>query len=140
MSCPVCEKRTQQGLADCEKQREKLQANNQRLTIVLTVLGTLVGKEMFDYAVGLSESVEQVISQAETEQGSPTGFASSVRPSADGREILLVAGSSPTLFPNVPPLTPSLHFDNSIDPIVLPEVGPMMMLGLLLQPPRKRKP
>ena len=85
MSCPVCEKRTQQGLADCEKQREKLQANNQRLTIVLTVLGTLVGKEMFDYAVGLSESVEQVISQAETEQGSPAGIASSVRPPADGR-------------------------------------------------------
>lgn len=130
----------QQGFADCEKQREKLQANNQRLTIVLTVLGTLVGKEMFDYAVGISESVEQVISQAETEQRSPTGFASSVRPPREGSEILLVAGSRTSLFSNVPPLTPYLQLDNQVDPIVLPEVGPMMMLGLLLQPPRKRKP
>ena len=140
MGCPVCEKRTQQGFADCEKQREKLQANNQRLTIVLTVLGTLVGKEVFDYAVGISESVEQVISQAETQPRSPTGFASSVRPPRDGEEILLVAGSSSPLFSNVPPLTPYLQFNDSIDPIVLPEVGPMMMLGLLLQSPRKRKP
>ena len=130
----------QQGFTDCEKQREKLQANNQRLTIVLTVLATLVGKEMFDYAVGISETVEQVVSQAETEQRRSTGLASSVRPPREGSEILLVAGSRTSVFSNVPPLTPYLQLDNPVDPIVLPEVGPMMMLGLLLQPPRKRKP
>ena len=130
----------QQGFTDCEKQREKLQANNQRLTIVLTVLATLVGKEMFDYAVGISETVEQVISQAETEQDWQTGVASSVRPPAQGSEILLVQGRNASYFSHVPPLTPRLRFDASVDPIILPDAGPMMMLGLLLKPPRKRKP
>ena len=138
MGCPVCEKRMEQGFADCEKQREKLQANNQRLTIVLTALATLVGKEMFDYAVGISESVEQAITQETTQPTGSKGFASGVLPPAEVNEILLVQGQIVPLFPDLPPLTPSLGQHASMEPIFLPEVGPMMLFGLMFTPSRKR--
>tara|TARA_R100000697_G_scaffold94678_1_gene106617 strand:+ start:289 stop:711 length:423 start_codon:yes stop_codon:yes gene_type:complete len=138
MSCPVCDKRTQQGLADCEKQREKLQSNNQRLTIVLAILGTLVGKETFDYAVGLSESVEQAITQETAQPSGSKSLASSVRTPTQGNEILLVQSQNVSLFPDLPALTPTLGQHASLEPIFLPEVGPMMLFGLMLTPSRKR--
>ena len=128
----------EQGFSDCEKQREKLQANNQRLTIVLTVLATLVGKEMFDYAVGISESVEQAITQKTTQPAGSKGFAASVRPPAEGNEILLVQSQNVPLFPDLPALTPTLGQHASMEPIFLPEVSPMMLFGLMLTPSRKR--
>tara|TARA_R100000664_G_scaffold28064_1_gene39093 strand:+ start:428 stop:847 length:420 start_codon:yes stop_codon:yes gene_type:complete len=139
MDCPVCKKRVEQGFSDCEQQKERLQAKNQRLVLALTVLGTLAGKEVVDYAVGLSKTVEQVISKAETQPRGSTGFASSVRPSREGKEILLVQSSNARLFSNVPPLTPNLQFNTSVDPIILPDPAPMMLMGLLLTPSRKRK-
>ena len=139
MDCPVCRKRIEQGFASCEQQKEQLQAKNQRLVLALVVLATLAGREAVDYAFGLSEAVEQVISQKETEQRSPAGFASSVRPSAQGREILLVGGRNAPLFPHLPPLTPSLVQHDPVGEIVVPDPAAMMLFGLLLTPSRKRK-
>lgn len=129
----------EQGFSDCEKQRAKLQANNQRLTILLTVLATLVGKEMFDYAAGITESVEQAITQETTKQTGSTGLASGVRSSAEGNEILLVQVENVPLFPALPALTPTLGQHASVEPLFLPEAAPMMLIGLLLTPSRKRK-
>ncbi len=157
MECPVCEKRIKQGFADCEQQKEQLQAKNQRLVLALTVLGTLAGREAVDYAIGLSESVEQVISKAEVEPPRPTSPASGVW----GGGPTTVASSNAvdgfgSILSYVPPLTPALFepdpfqvaadfapsFMAGLDSpgLIVPDASPMMLFGLALQPPRKRKP
>ena len=155
MECPVCEKRIKQGFADCEQQKEQLQAKNQRLVLALTVLGTLAGREAVDYAIGLSESVEQIISKAEVEPSRSTGPASGIwggRPTTVASSDALDGFS--TLLSYVPPLTPSLYDPDpfqvmadfspnlmwALDSpgLIVPDPSPMMLFGLALQPSRKR--
>lgn len=55
--CPVCKKRQEEErkqLGDCEGKRVRLEAKNQKLTLVLAVVGTLVGKETLDQALALA--------------------------------------------------------------------------------------
>jgi len=156
MDCPVCEKRIKQGFTDCEQQKEQLQAKNQRLVLALTVLGTLAGREAVDYAIGLSESVEQIISKAEVEPSRPTSPTSSVW---SGGPTTVASSNAVDGFGSilsyVPPLTPALYepdpyqvagdsalafaagFESSGS--IVPEVGPMMLFGLAFTPSRKRK-
>ena len=156
MECPVCEKRIKQGYADCEQQKEQLQAKNQRLVLALTVLGTLAGREAVDYAIGLSETVEKVISQAEVEPTGPTspssGFWSGGPTTVASSDVV---DDLESLFSYVPPLTPSLFepdpyqvaadFAPSLyagfepDGAIIPDVSPMLLFGLALTPSRKRK-
>jgi hypothetical protein len=157
MDCPVCEKRIKQGFTDCEQQKEQLQAKNQRLVLALTVLGTLAGREAVDYAIGLSESVEQIISKAEVEPPRPTSPASGVW---SGGPTTVASSNAMDGFGSilsyVPPLTPALFepdpyqvaadfapsFTAGLDSpgLIVPDASPMMLFGLALQPPRKRKP
>jgi len=157
MECPVCEKRITQGFTDCEQQKEQLQAKNQRLVLALTVLGTLAGREAVDYAIGLSKSVEQIISKSEVEPSGPTSLASSVW---SGPPTTVASSNAvdrfSTVLSYVPPLTPALFepdpYQVRPDPAltfaagldssgsIVPDASPMMLFGLALQPPRKRKP
>ncbi len=55
MTCPACEKRQAeelQKLSDCEGRCKEISAKNQRLTLALTVVSTLAGKESMDFALG----------------------------------------------------------------------------------------
>ena len=72
MSCPECQKRQveeQKQLADCEGRCKEINAKNQRLTLALTVVSTLAGKETLDYALGLSSSLGAITSMRDTAGG-----------------------------------------------------------------------
>tara|TARA_R100001591_G_scaffold62129_1_gene71598 strand:+ start:1106 stop:1711 length:606 start_codon:yes stop_codon:yes gene_type:complete len=63
MSCPECQKRQaeeQKQLSDCESRCKEISAKNQRLTLALTVVSTLAGKESLDFALGLSTTIGSV--------------------------------------------------------------------------------
>tara|TARA_R100000406_G_scaffold79342_1_gene60344 strand:+ start:153 stop:758 length:606 start_codon:yes stop_codon:yes gene_type:complete len=72
MTCPACEKRQAeelQKLSDCEGRCKEISVKNQRLTLALTVVSTLAGKETLDYALGLSSSLGAITSMRETPGG-----------------------------------------------------------------------
>ena len=72
MPCELCEKRQAeelQKLSDCEGRCKEISAKNQRLTLALTVVSTLVGKESLDFALGLSTTIGSIA--AVTSDGVP---------------------------------------------------------------------
>ena len=63
MTCAACEKRQAEELkqlSDCEGRCKEISAKNQRLTLALTVVSTLAGKESLDFALGLSTTVGSI--------------------------------------------------------------------------------
>lgn len=120
MTCPVCEKRKAQELrqlSDCEARCKEMSTKNQRLTLALTVLATLAGKESIDLALGLSSSLGELtasVPQPEAE-GQDLAFVSpgsrSRRPwNSQGDTVLTVP-----LFPELPALTPGLRMANEFE-------------------------
>ena len=121
MTCPVCEKRAleeKKAASDCKQEVKQLEAKSVRLTIILTALGTLVGKELLDEAIALTDSipllgaapsVEQDVVYAKPQQ--PKGADDYKKPN----EWTTVSHSvpsitaTPTYFANVPALTPRLY-------------------------------
>lgn len=82
-ACPACAKRAQEeskNLSNCEARCESLSVKTQRLTLALTVAGTLMGKELFDQVVEIISGVDAVVDSvsAADDIGSPgivtTGF------------------------------------------------------------------
>lgn len=160
MSCPACEKRQaqeQRQLLDCEGRCKEMAAKNQRLSLALAVVGTLVGKESLDFALGLSTTLGPVA--AATSDPAPS-FES---------ESVVVAQAAPTkpkpktsepdfssyevLFPDLPALTPALtmpeyQWDETVFDLDLyagdtntfiPESGALLLFGLTAVRPRRRK-
>ena len=63
-ACPACAKRAQEeskNLSNCEARCESLSVKTQRLTLALTVAGTLMGKELFDQVVEIISGVDAVV-------------------------------------------------------------------------------
>ena len=61
MSCPECNKRASEekkALLDCKGNCEKLNTKAQRLSLVVAVLGTVLGKETLDMALGLGVNAQ----------------------------------------------------------------------------------
>ena len=87
MACEECRKRAadeKRSLSDCKGECEKLNAKAQKLSIAVAVLGTVLGKETLDMALGLESTLSQIASTSE-----PSGDA--------------FAGTS---FPSTPPSSP----------------------------------
>ena len=85
MTCPACEKRQAeelQKLSDCEGRCKEISAKNQRLTLALTVVSTLAGKESLDFALGLSTTIGSVA--AATGVGMPDSVVGSEVVDQDG--------------------------------------------------------
>ena len=81
MSCPECNKRASEekkALSECKGNCEKLNVKAQRLSMVVAVLGTVLGKETLDMALGLESSLTQL---AASTPEFPTTVASSSTPS-----------------------------------------------------------
>lgn len=112
MSCPACEKRQAQEarqLSDCESKCREMSKKNQRLTLALTVMATLLGKESLDLALGLSSSLDAFTSEA-SQLGPDTELAAVTAPDQEARSWNS-SGSSLIelpLFPYLPALTPEL--------------------------------
>ena len=155
MSCAACEKRQaqeQRQLSDCESRCKEINAKNQKLTIALAVMTTLVGKESLDFALGLSSTLDQISSRQVDSEPVELASAPSAVPSNDRKynysEPSLLDVS---LLAALPPLTPSIRENDqwfvTDDDIwsdysgmtYLPETGGLA-LGLLLlaKPNRKR--
>lgn len=161
MACPECEKRQardQKSASDCQQTVKQLESKAARLTIVLTVLSTLVGKELLDEAIGLADSI---MGLAFVSPAKPIQIAAKT---PDGGQSYDNAGyterfggwhsdSSITgdydLLTYVPPLIPSLYeeqdsyidfYELSYDSAsIIPGTGVLLLGGLAGWEPRRRK-
>lgn len=118
MTCSECEKRKaqeQRQLSDCESRCKEMGVKNQRLTLALAVVATLVGKESLDFALGLSSTLEQIAHKSSDNNPVSPEVSVAVASAKDtdwgGRRG---SPSSPVatpnlLFANVPALTPRFY-------------------------------
>ena len=162
MSCPKCEQRAKderQALSQCEKQQQQAAKVNQRMAIAVAVLSTLIGKEAFDRFTQVTEVVNTLqVGEADKDDGEliyPTGVASNPkapkpRPStsnaglgfSDGYSVLTAIPGSilPPLEPEVSMPIFSAGFLPDPPDRIVPFAGPMLLFGLAMVRPRKRKP
>tara|TARA_R100000700_G_scaffold39092_1_gene51321 strand:- start:1 stop:414 length:414 start_codon:yes stop_codon:yes gene_type:complete len=132
---------------------------NKRLTLALAVLGTLVGKETLDYALGLSSTlgglaaIRQDTSPTEPELAVVKGVDRPIELSKRPRRSTSFYTGA-TLFPELPPILPAVHaeiysapdeytfslFDlNERPPLFVPCVGTASIIGLAGFNARSRK-
>ena len=155
IECPVCKQRQreeQKQLERCEQRCKHSEVKNQRLSIVLAVVATLVAKETLDKALEITDTVEQAIGQSDS--GKNNGVQDKLA-SADLRPFPKQSWPSlsqdpllhqEALFPQLPPLLIGLGFDPWKPMISIPEpVGSMIpeptglaLLYLGLKPSRRR--
>jgi hypothetical protein len=161
MTCPKCEQRAKderQALSHCEKQQQQAAKVNQRMAIAVAVLSTLIGKEAFDRFTQVTEVVNTLqvgdAGKADEELIYPT-FAAST-PQAPKPKLstsmpdlgFTVSRSVLSVLPGsvLPP------FESEISPPVLsagflpdppdryvPFAGPLLLFGLAIVRPRRRK-
>ena len=160
MSCPVCEKRAaqeQKAASDCKQEVKQLEAKSARLTIVLTVLSTLVGKELLDKALTLTDSitslsaapaVEQQVVQANPAQGYGGYQNDKPKDWAVVRHTPSSLTGLPNFLASVPPLTPNLYTASAgnvplglrfEDQIVVPDSVAPFYLTAFLRPWKGRR-
>tara|TARA_R100000654_G_scaffold8917_7_gene20718 strand:- start:1213 stop:1698 length:486 start_codon:yes stop_codon:yes gene_type:complete len=161
MSCPKCEQRAKderQALSQCEKQQKQAAKVNQRMAIAVAVLSTLIGKEAFDRFTQVTDVVNSLqVGKADNDDGEsiyPTSVASNPklpkpRPStgntglgfSDGYGVLTAIPGS-ILPPFEPELSPPIFSAGFLpDPPdrFVPFAGPMLLFGLAMVRPRRRK-
>jgi hypothetical protein len=160
MTCPTCEKRhaqEQRQLADCESRCSEMNLKNKRLTLALAVLGTLVGKETLDYALGLSSTLGGLA--ALRQESTPTEPEVEVVMEEVEENKISVRPTRSTLrsrdsdiFAALPPLLPRIHAEtygpqseltfglfNMDSPVCVPCVGTVTVLGVLAATSKSRK-
>jgi hypothetical protein len=161
MTCPKCEQRAKderQALSHCEKQQQQAVKVNQRMAIAVAVLSTLIGKEAFDRFTQVTEVVNTLqvgdAGRADDELIYPTIAASTPqvpRPRLStsmpdlgftvSRSVLTdIPGS--ILPPFEPEISPTLLLTGFLpDPPdrFVPFAGPMLLFGLAMVRPRRRK-
>ena len=160
MSCPVCEKRAaqeQKAASDCKQEVKQLEAKSARLTIVLTALSTLVGKELLDEAIALTDSIPTfsaapAIEEQPVQAKATTGGKTDTNKSPE-RDLVVSHNDSsltgsPNFLANVPPLTPNLYTAgiNTVplglrfeDQIVVPDSVAPFYLTAFLRPWKGRR-
>ena len=154
MTCQACERRAaqdQKAGAECKQEVKRLESQSQKMSILIAVLGTLIGQEAFDRAftilgaVDTLAAVEQEPEEYATQQATQAGY----KQHHTQHKYIRHSG---TLLADIPPLLPTLGqvepiYDFGIDPweysegLMLPSLGSGTALagGLLLMPSRKRK-
>jgi len=161
MTCPKCEQRAKderQALSQCEKQQQQAVKVNQRMAIAVAVLSTLIGKEAFDRFTQVTEVVNTLqVGDAGTGDDeliyptiavstpqAPKPRLSNSMPDLGftvSRSVLTdIPGSIlPPFEPEIsPPLLSAVFLPDPPDRFV-PFAGPMLLLGLAMVRPRKRK-
>ena len=161
MACPECEKRQardSKSASDCQQTVKQLEAKSARLTIALTVLSTLVGKELLDEAIGLADSImglafvsppEPIQIAAKTpDSGQSYDNARYTERFGGWHSDNSITGDC-DLLTYVPPLLPSLYepkdgyldfYEESYDSsAIVPSSGVLLLGGLAAWKPRGRK-
>jgi hypothetical protein len=161
MTCPECEQRAKeerQALSQCEERQQQAAKVNQRMAIAVAVLSTLIGKEAFDRFTQVTEVVNTLqVGDASTDKDqliystiaaspsqAPKPRLSSSMPDLGftlSRSVLTdIPGSIlPPFEPEIsPPLLSAGFLPDPPDRFV-PFAGPMLLFGLAMVRPRKRK-
>lgn len=152
-TCPVCERRAveeRKAASKCEQEVEELKTRASRLTLILVILATLVGKELLDEAIGLADSVSLLGSAAplvenirvDRQDNDPGDEDRKDKPQQRievGHDVSLRGET--VLFPYVPPLLVNLETDNRVflfeEQVVVPStISPL--LAIALWKPRRR--
>ena len=153
VTCPKCEerrKKEEKQLSCCEDRYKKLESHYQRVTMVLVVMTTIVGKEVFDKALEILSIVpESPLTDAVSFGESTPGLIA--RGAEKPRKWPSPPQTPPCIFlAEVPPLTPALRqFDpidveplfDSPEHFLLPEPDVSLLLALAGRhaiPARKR--
>lgn len=159
MPCELCEKRLleeKKSLSDCKGKCEELNKKAHRLSLVVAVLSTLVGKETLDMALGLSSTIDQIaVADPEPSIATPPTITANYpdRPHKYRdirRSAPLATPEIDLLFADLPPLM--LETDHQYEMIqyepmylpddynyILPEAGIFPLMGLAAIPRRRRQ-
>lgn len=154
MTCQACERRAaqdQKAGAECKQEVKRLESHSQRMSILVAVLGTIIGQEAFEQAVAIMGAVDTFAAvEQEPEQDAATqATQASYKQHHTQHKYIRHSG---TLLADIPPLLPTLGqvepiYDFGIEPweysetLMLPSLGSGTALagGLFLMPSRKRK-
>tara|TARA_Y100000114_G_scaffold72501_2_gene66455 strand:- start:1172 stop:1657 length:486 start_codon:yes stop_codon:yes gene_type:complete len=161
MTCPECEQRAKeerQALSQCEERQQQAAKVNQRMAIAVAVLSTLIGKEAFDRFTQVTEVVNTLqVGDAGTDEDQlihPTIAASTQqapkpRLSSSMPDLgFTLSRSVLTAIPGsiLPPFEteisqPLLSAGFLPDPPdrFVPFAGPLLLFGLAMVRPRRRK-
>ena len=138
--CAAREKAESQERATCQQERKRLDVQSKRLTIMLTVLSTIVGKEVLDEAMGIFNTVGEVTQVAAAEPPAPSGFDGS----RSEDMTLLTSMTFPDGWEPMPNSylpgyyeAPDMSFIAQ-ESALLPESPSLFLALLALQPNRKR--
>ena len=137
--CPVCQKRQAQECKEaeqCKQQVKKLEARTNALILILAVLTALVGAELLEQALSITDTVQKVSELSvdpEKKTSSNQAQANSNKP-IPNRQVF----HSENIFGYVPPLLAELRVMEPIQPIdfyiefqgnaLVPEVGSGLIL------------
>ena len=135
--CPVCQKRLAQESREadqCKLQVRKLENRCNLLILILAVLTALVGAELLDQALSITDTVKKATTlseQPQTDNRSYTSQADTNKP-IPNRQVF----HGDSLFGNLPPLLVNLRvnthqtqiFTESQTPLYLPEPGSGLLL------------
>ena len=142
MTCEKCaarEKTETRERESCQQERKRLDVQSKRLTIMLTVLSTIVGKEALDEAMGIFNTVGEVVQVADAGGSDPVTYASTT---PDNLTLL-----TSLTFPDGWNPMPNSYLPGYQAPdmalfqetTLLPESPSLFLALLALQPNRKRK-
>ena len=152
-TCPACERRAveeRKAASKCEQEVEELKTKASRLTLILVILATLVGKELLDEAIGLADSLPSLGSatpRPEPEIVDDQDHGHRYENSQDKQRERVQGGhrrsvgEPSVLFADVPPLLVNLTRDNRVflfeEQVVVPStISPL--LAIALWKPRRR--
>ena len=152
-TCPACERRAveeRKAASKCEQEVEELKTKASRLTLILVILATLVGKELLDEAIGLADSLPSLGSatprpEPEIVDDQDHGHRYENSQDKQRERVQRVhrrsVRDSSALFADVPPLLVNLTRDNRVflfeEQVVVPStISPL--LAIALWKPRRR--
>ena len=137
--CPVCQKRQAQESREaeqCKQQVKKLQAQSNALILILAVLTALVGAELLEQALSITDTVQKANELAVEPQSNHSSYATQANSNKPIPKRQVFHGES--IFGYVPPLLADLRVTPEIQPIdffsefqgeaLVPEVGSGLFL------------
>jgi hypothetical protein len=138
--CAAREKAETRERESCQQERKRLDVQSKRLTIMLTVLSTIVGKEALDEAMSIFNTVGEVVEVVDAKDPNPTRYASTT----PNNLTLLTSTTFPKSWDPMPnSYLPGYRApDMSLavqEAALLPESPSLFLALLALQPNRKRK-
>jgi predicted metalloprotease len=137
--CAAREKTETRERESCQQERKRLDVQSKRLTIMLTVVSTIVGKEVLDEAMSIFNTVGEVVQVADAKPATSPVFN---RTTPDNLTLLTSLTLPDSWEPMPNSYLPGYQAPNMTlfqEATLLPESPSLFLALLALQPNRKRK-